>query len=149
MRIIGCDFHTRFQQLAMLDTETGEVMERRLEHENGEARAFYAALPGPARVGTEATLNAQWFERILTEYHHELWVGDAAAIRVAAVRKQKADARDALHILDPLVRDKFPRIWITSPENRDLRQMLRHRHKLVCMRTSVQNQLHGPARSTC
>ncbi len=147
MRIIGCDFHTRFQQIAMLDTETGEVIERRLEHENGEARAFYAALPGPARVGMEATFNAQWFERILAEYHHELWVGDAAAIRAAAVRKQKTDARDALHILDLLVRDKFPRIWIPSSEDRDLRQMLRHRHKLVRFRTSVQNQLHGLAMS--
>jgi transposase len=147
MRIIGCDFHTRFQQIAMLDTETGEVMERRLEHQNGETRGFYAALPGPARVGMEATLNAQWFERMLAEYHHELWVGDAAAIRAAAVRKQKTDARDALHILDLLVRDKFPRIWIPSAENRDLRQMLRHRQKLVRFRTSVQNQLHGLAMS--
>ena len=62
MLIIGCDFHTRFQQIAMLDPETGEVMERRLEHGNGEAGAFYAALPGGARVGMEATGYAHWFE---------------------------------------------------------------------------------------
>jgi transposase len=106
MIIIGCDFHTRFQKIAMVDTETGEITKRRLEHGNGDARAFYAALPGPARVGMEATMNAQWFERLLQEYHHELWVGDAAQIRAAAVRKQKTDDRDALHILDLLVRDK-------------------------------------------
>ena len=147
MIIIGCDFHTRFQKIAMVDTEIGEITKRRLEHGNGEARAFYAALPGPARVGMEATMNAQWFERLLQEYHHELWVGDAAQIRAAAVRKQKTDDRDALHILDLLVRDKFPRIWIPSPENRDLRQMLRHRDKLVRIRTSVQNQLHALAMS--
>jgi hypothetical protein len=41
MLIIGCDLHTRYQQIAMLDTETGEIVERRLEHENGEARAVY------------------------------------------------------------------------------------------------------------
>jgi transposase len=76
-----------------------------------------------------------------------LWVGDAAAIRAAAVRKQKTDARDAQLILDLLVRDKFPQIWIPSPEIRDLRQMLRHQHKLVRFRTSVQNQLHGLAMS--
>jgi hypothetical protein len=51
MMIIGCDLHTRYQQIAMLDTETGEEVERRLEHENGEARAFYSALAGPVRVG--------------------------------------------------------------------------------------------------
>ena len=55
MRIIGCDFHSRYQQIAMLIEETGEVVERRLEHENGEAGAFYASLPKPVRVGIEAT----------------------------------------------------------------------------------------------
>jgi len=147
MLVIGCDFHTRFQQIAMVDSTTGEIIERRLEHTNGEARAFYATLPGPVRVGMESTLHAQWFERLLEEYHHELWVGDAAQIRAAMVRKQKTDSRDARHILDLLLRNKFPRIWIPSPEDRDLRQMLRHRHKLVCLRTSVQNQLHALAMS--
>jgi len=145
MLIIGCDYHTRFQQIAMLDTTTGEIIERRLEHANGEARKFYAALPGPARVGMEATFDARWFERLLAEYHHELWVGDAAKIRAAEVRKQKTDTRDAQHILDLLVREQFPRIWVPSPQERDLRQMLRHRHKLVGFRTSVENQLHALA----
>jgi hypothetical protein len=41
MICVGCDFHTRFQQIAMLDDATGEIIERRLEHENGEAEQFY------------------------------------------------------------------------------------------------------------
>jgi transposase len=145
MIIIGCDFHTRFQQIAMLDPTTGEIIERRLEHENGEAEKFYATLPSPARVGIEATINAQWFERTLRRYHHELWIGDAAAIRAARVRKQKTDSRDALHILDLLLTNRFPQIWIPSPAERDVRQLVRHRHKLVRFRTSVMNQLHGLA----
>lgn len=145
MLIIGCDFHTRFQQIAMADTTTGETIERRLEHENGEAEKFYASLAGPARVGMEATINAQWFEKALQAHHHELWVGDAAAIRAAMVRKQKTDSRDALHILDLLLTNRFPRIWIPPVAERDVRQMLRHRHKLVGYRTSVMNQLHGLA----
>jgi hypothetical protein len=51
MVIIGCDFHTRFQQIAMLDTVTGEVIGKRLEHENGEAKRFYAGLKSPASGG--------------------------------------------------------------------------------------------------
>ena len=145
MLIIGCDFHSRFQQIAMLDPTTGEVVERRLEHENGEARMFYATLPSPARVGMEATCDAPWFERVLREHHHELWIGDAAEIRAAMVRKQKTDSRDALHILDLLITNRFPRIWVPSPAERDLRQMLRHRHKLIRFRTSVMNQLHALA----
>jgi hypothetical protein len=85
MKIVGCDLHTRYQQIAMLEQETGEFIERRLEHESGEARAFYAALSGPVRVGIEATGHARWFERMLAELGHELWIGDAAQIRASVV----------------------------------------------------------------
>src|ERR1700693_2383271 len=82
MMIIGCDFHPRYQQIAMMETETGELVERRLEHENGEARAFYASLPKPVLVGMEATGDAQWFERMLAEQGQELWIGRASEIRI-------------------------------------------------------------------
>jgi transposase len=95
MKIVGCDLHTRYQQIAMLDNETGELMERRREHANGESKQFYAQLSGPVRVGIEATGHTRWFERLLAELGYELWVGDAARIRAAEVRKQKTDARDA------------------------------------------------------
>ena len=71
------------------------MVERQLEHEGGEAQGFYAALAAPVRVGMEATGYARWFERMLAEQGHELWVGDAAAIRAVMVRKQKTDSRDA------------------------------------------------------
>ena len=52
MLIIGCDFHTRYQQIAMAEDGTGELtVERRLDHESGEAEAFYRSLQGPIRVG--------------------------------------------------------------------------------------------------
>jgi transposase len=145
MKIVGCDLHTRYQQVAMLDQETGELIERRLEHESGEARAFYAALSAPVRVGIEATGHTRWFERMLAELGHELWIGDAAEIRASMVRKQKTDARDAAHVLDLLLSERFPRIWRPSLEERDLRQLVWHRQKLVWMRNAVGNQLHALA----
>src|SRR5258706_7692344 len=99
MIIIGCDFHTRYQQIAMLNTETGEVVERRLEHENGEVRRFYAQLPKPVRVGMEATGFTQWFEQLLAELGHELWVGNAAGIRASGGRKQKTDTGEGVRLL--------------------------------------------------
>jgi transposase len=129
----------------MLDQETGELIERRLEHESGEARAFYAALSSPVRVGIEATGHTRWFERMLAELGHELWIGDAAEIRASMVRKQKTDARDATHLLDLLLSERFPRIWRPTLEERDLRQLVWHRQKLVWMRNAVGNQLHALA----
>jgi transposase len=142
MRIIGCDFHPSYQQFAMLDTETGEQWEGRLEHEQGEARRFYEALRGQqVRVGIEAMGNTQWFEQMLGELGHELWIGDAAEMRRLVVRQQKTDRRDAQHILTLLCDGRFPRLWVPSAEMRDVRQLLRHRQKLVEMRTQVKNQL--------
>jgi len=145
MKIIGCDLHTRYQQIAMLDEETGELIERRLEHESGEARSFYATLSAPVRVGIEATGHTRWFERLLGELGHEVWIGDAAEIRATVVRKQKTDARDAAHLLDLLLSHRFPRIWRPSLEERDLRQLVWHRQKLVWMRNAIGNQLHALA----
>lgn len=151
MLIIGCDFHTRYQQIAMAREETGELLvERRLDHESGEAQAFYRSLQNssePVRVGIEATGPVHWFVRLLAELGHELWIGDSAKIRAAEVRKQKTDERDALLILDLLLAKRFPRIWVPTPAERDLRQLLWHRHKLVTLRTMLGNQLHFVAMS--
>jgi Transposase len=148
MIIIGVDYHPSVQQIAYVDTETGETCERRLNHSDGEAEHFYRALERrrvSVRVGIEATGHARWFERLLAELKFELWIGNAAEIKAARVRKQKTDRQDALLLLKLLVEDRFPRLWVPSPENRDLRQLIWHRHRLVQMRTRAMNQIQATA----
>ena len=146
MKIIGCDFHPSFQQIAMLDLATGEWTKKKLPHASGEAEQFYRSLQGEAvRVGIEATGSTRWFERLLEELGQELVMGDAARIRSLATRKQKTDARDAEHLLRLLERDQFPAIWVPSAGERDLRELVWHRHKLVQMRTRIKNQLQHVA----
>ena len=82
---------------------------------------------------------------MLTELGHELWVGDAAEIRASVVREQKTDTRDARHLLDLLLQGRFPRIWMPTPDQRDVRQLVVHRVKLVQLRAKVMNQLHALA----
>jgi len=93
--------------------ETGELLvERRLDHESGEAQAFYRSLQDahePVRVGIEATGPIHWFEHLLAELGHELWIGDSAKIRASEVRKQKTDERDARLILNLLLAKRFPK----------------------------------------
>ena len=147
MIIIGCDLHTRSEQIAMLDTETGEFEERRLEHEDGEVRRFYAGLKEPALVGIESTGYTRWFADMLAELGHELVVGEAGKIRAMETRKQKHDRRDAEHILNLLLRGDFPKIWLPSAEERDVRVLVEHRHQLVELRTRAQNGLQAIALS--
>lgn len=145
MWIIGCDLHTRYQQVAAVNTQTGESVELRLEHAGERVRAFYAGLGRPVRVGIEAVGPTAWFERLLDELGYELWVGDAARIRAGVVRKQKNDPNDARQLLRLLLEERFPRIWVPSPAERDTRQLLLHRAKLVQMRTGLRNQLQAMA----
>jgi len=147
MLIIGCDFHPSFQQVAIFDNQTGEEQVRRLGHRE-EAEQFYRSLAGQrVRVGMEACGHYPWFERLLAELGFELWLGDAAEIRARVVRKQKTDRRDAEHVLELLRSGRFPRIWVPSLEERDVRQLLVHRHKQVQARTRVKNQLQAMALS--
>ncbi len=144
MVIIGCDFHPSFQQVSIFDNQSGEIEERRLAHRE-EAEQFYRSLAGPVRVGMEACGHWPWFERLLEELGHELWLGDAGQIRATVVRKQKTDRRDAEHMLRLMVEGRFPRIWVPKLEERDARQLLVQRHKQVQARTQVKNQLQALA----
>ena len=85
------------------------------------------------RVGMETTGYSRWFERLLAELGFEVWIGDAAEIKTRRAKKKKTDREDARLLLKLLLEDRFPRIWVPSPENRDLRQLLWHRHRLVQM----------------
>ena len=147
MIIVGCDYHPSFQQIAFVDTETGELKEQRLVHREG-AEEFYRALAATGQrvcVGMEASGHARWFERLLAELRIELKVGDASEIQRKRGRKQKTDRQDAQHILNLLLKNDFPPIWVPSWENRDLRQLLWHRHRMVQARTRIMNQLQSVA----
>ena len=148
MMLIGVDFHPSFQQIAFLSEETGEWEERQLNHREGEAARFYRDLQKrgiSGRVGLEATGYARWFERLLAELGFEVGIGDPAEIKTQRVKKQKTDRKDAPLLLRLLRENNFPKIWVASPEKRDLRQLLGHRHRLVPMRTRIMNQLQASA----
>jgi transposase len=146
MMIIGVDYHPSDQYIAFADAVTGECGERRLNHSDREAEKYYPdlALRGISmRVGMEATGYSPLFERLLAELGIEVWIGDAAKIKTKRVRKQKTDRQDDQLLLKLLLENNFPRIWVPSPENRDLRQQLWQR--LVQMRTRIMNQLQALA----
>jgi Transposase len=125
MKIIGCDLHAAQQTIAMLDRETGEVVERTLTHEAGTVREFYAALPAPVVVGLEATGSMGWFLQLLDELGITYQVGHPATIRKAETRKQKHDRRDAALLLQLLTENRFhddvPRLRVPADDRPDFR----------------------------
>ena len=90
MRIIGCDLHAAQQTIAMLDRETGEVVERTVTHEGTAVRDFYAGLPSPIVVGIEATGSMGWFLQMMAELGITCRVGDPAKIRKVETRRHRS-----------------------------------------------------------
>src|ERR1700739_1131900 len=148
MLLIGVDYHPSFQTIAFFDEETGECGDQELNHSDGQGERFYRGLQQRGirvRVGMEATGYSRWVERRRAELGIEIWMGDPAEIKAKRVKKRKTDRNDALLLLRLLRENNFPQIWVPSPENRDLRQLLWHRHRLVQMRTRIMNQLQALA----
>ena len=116
MRLIGCDLHASQQSIAMLDRDTGEIVEKTLTHEGEAVRAFYASIPPPVVVGIEATGSMGWFLRLMEELAIECRVGHPTASRKAETRRQKHDRRAAALLLQLLAEDRFPAIWMPSTE---------------------------------
>jgi len=92
----------------------------------------------------EATGYSRWFERLLAELGFEVWMGDLAEIKAKRVKKQKFDREDA-RLLLRLMRETTSANLGTSPENRDLRQLLWHLIAWWQMRTRIMNQLQALA----
>ena len=143
---IGVDFHARQQTICYLTTETGELVTTALKHEPKTAvRTFYEQFSGEVIVGLEASGYSPWFERLLEELGHQVWLGDATEIRRRARWRQKNDRRDAELILDLMVHDEFPSLHQPSLQSREVMRMLRYRQKLIKMRTMSKNSLQSLA----
>jgi transposase len=143
----GIDFHPRQQSVSYCDTADGELHYQELHHERDDLRSFYSQFTGEVIAGLEASGYSAWFEQLLTELGHQVWLGDAAEIRRRAKRRQKNDRRDAELILDLILKGEFPRVHCPPPESREVLRLLRYRHRLIRMRTQVKNSLRALALS--
>jgi len=142
---LGVDFHARTQTVCWCDTADGVIHQRTLDHQRDDVRGFYAQFAAPALVGLESSGYALWFHHLLGALGHQVQVGDAAAIRKFAQRRQKNDRRDAELLLDLLLRGDFPAVHVPPPASREVLSLLRYRHRLVRLRTMLRNGLQAVA----
>lgn len=144
---IGVDFHPHQQTAAWCDTRTGETATLDLEHDLEKVREFYETLPERAVIGVEASAKTRWFEDMLTDTGHKLFVGNPVLIRKRATSRHKNDRRDAELILELLMRGEFPSLWRRGRESDQVLEILRLRQSLVCQRTQVYNRPQASAHS--
>src|SRR5215813_11862133 len=140
---VAVDFHAREQTISYCDLADGEIHRARLRHQHDDVRGFYLQFTGEVIVALEASGYSAWFEQMVAELGHTLWLGNPAEIRRKAPRRQKNDRRDADLMLDLLLKGDFPRVHTFSEESRTVMRQLRYRHKLVKVRTLAKNSLQA------
>lgn len=140
---VAVDFHARDQVVSWCDTADGEVHRTKLRHQHDDVRKFYEQFKGEVIVGFEASGYSAWFEQMLAELEHRIWLGNPAEIRRKAPRRQKNDRRDADLMLDLMLKGDFPRVHSFSEASRTVLRQLRYRHKLVKVRTIAKNSVHA------
>jgi len=140
---VAVDFHARQQTISYCDTADGEIHRCQLRHQVDDVRKFYEQFSGEVIVAFEASGYSAWFEQMLAELGHTVWLGNPAEIRRKAPRRQKNDRRDADLMLDLVLKGDFPRVHTFSAESRTVLRQLRYRHKLVKVRTIAKNSVHA------
>lgn len=147
LHYIGVDFHPYQQTVAYVD-KAGEVKTRRFYHsEKAALRKFYQGFDTGTVVGVEAAGAMKWFEEMLFDIELELKIGNPRAIRKMAISPHKNDTRDAEHILDLLISERFPEVQKRSSHSQVVLGWLNYRDSLVRTRTAIANQLQAMARN--
>jgi transposase len=142
-QVVGLDLHRRRTVMVRM-TESGETLES-VRFVNDPAvltEQIGKAGVAPAVV-LEATYGWYWAVDVLAKAGAQVHLAHPLGVKGFAYRRVKNDVRDAADLADLLRMGRLPQAWIAPPAVRDRRELVRHRHKLVGMASSVKAQVHA------
>jgi transposase len=142
-QVVGMDLHRRRSVLVRM-TEDGRKLETaRIENSPAALRAVLARAGASPRVVVEATYGWYWAADVLEAAGAEVHLAHPLGVKAFSYRRVKNDERDCADLADLLRMGRLPEAWIAPPQVRALREVTRHRHKLVGFRTSCKDQVHA------
>lgn len=142
-QVVGIDLHRRRSVLVRM-TESGERLEtvRILNDRDRLAEVMGRAGESP-EVVLEATYGWYWAADALAELGASVHVAHPLGVKAFSYRRVKNDERDAADLADLLRMGRLPEAWIAPPATRELRELVRHRAKLVALRSGLKAQVHA------
>ena len=142
-QIVGIDLHRQRSVLVRM-TESGERLGGVRINNDPYAFALVMAEAGVhPEVVLEATYGWYWAADLLAELGAEVHLAHPLGVKGFAYRRVKNDFRDAADLADLLRMGRLPESWIAPPAVRELRELVRHRAKLVHLCTSLRCQVHA------
>lgn len=142
-QIVGIDLHRR-RSVVVRMTEAGERLETvRISNDPEYLRAVMAKAGEAPEVVLEATYGWYWAADALAELGAKVHLAHPLGVKAFSYRRVKNDERDAADLADLLRMGRLPEAWIAPPATRELRALVRHRAKLVALRSNVKCQVHA------
>lgn len=140
---VGMDLHRRRSVLVRM-SETGDRLETaRIVNDPERLAAVMARAGEAAEVVLEATYGWYWAADALAGLGARVHLAHPLGVKAFSYRRVKNDERDAADLADLLRMGRLPEAWIAPPATRELRELVRHRAKLVHLRTSLRCQVHA------
>ena len=142
-QIVGMDLHRRRSVLVRM-TETGEMLETvRISNDPEYLRQVIERAGEAPEVVLEATYGWYWAADTLAELGAHVHLAHPLGVKMFSYRRVKNDQRDAADLADLLRMGRLPEAWIAPPATRELRGWVRHRAKLVGLRSGLKCQVHA------
>ncbi|HEU0087766.1 MAG TPA: IS110 family transposase [Pseudonocardiaceae bacterium] len=142
-QIVGIDLHRRRSVIVRM-TEAGERLEAvRIDNDPMRLAAVIAGSGECPDVVLEATYGWYWAVDVLQEAGARVHLAHPLGVKGFTYRRVKNDVRDAADLADLLRMNRLPEAYVAPPQVRELRELVRHRAKLVALRSGLKAGIHA------
>jgi transposase len=142
-QVVGMDLHRRRSVLVRMTGDGRRLGTAKITNSPAALRKEIARAGQRPKVVLEATYGWYWAADTLAAAGAEVHLAHPLGVKAFSYRRVKNDERDSADLADLLRMGRLPEAWIAPPEVRDLRELTRYRQKLVHLRTSCKDQVHG------
>jgi transposase len=140
---VGIDLHRRRSVIVRMTPEGERLGTVRIDNGRFELAKQVALWGESPEVVLEATYGWYWAADVLAESGATVHLAHPLGVKGFAYRRVKNDERDATDLADLLRMGRLPQAWVAPPAVRQLREMVRHRAKLVAIRSGLKAQVHA------
>jgi transposase len=142
-QFVGIDLHRR-RSVIVRTSESGESLEAvRILNDVDSLNAVMARAGEDPEVVLEATYGWYWAVDALQAAGARVHLAHPLGVKAFEYRRVKNDFRDAADLADLLRMGRLPEAWIAPPATRELRELVRHRAKLVGLRSGCKAEVHA------
>jgi len=143
MYYTGIDLHRKTSFLTTIDSN-GQIIKRaNMANDERQILNFFQALNSQSKVVIESTANWYWLYDLLADAGFDVLISNPVKTKAIASARIKNDKVDS-HMLAQLLRaDLVATVHVSSRQTRQLKELLRHRRKLVGDSVRMKNRIHN------